>query len=130
MKALIPLKQFLSERFPMMTADKCHLLIVNGSFKEGYLEYTARLLILDYRADPIEVIMVLREWLKSNNRHLDVLGKDIQISFSSEVIDTETFDLEIDFPQRDKVVADDSGYHICPPLVWDDTRGGFYPAGT
>lgn len=130
MKALIPLKQFLSERFPMMTADKCHLLIVNGSFKEGYLEYTARLLILDYRADPIEVIMVLREWLKSNNRHLDVLGKDIQISFSSEVIDTETFDLEIDFPQRDKVVADDSSYHICPPLVWDDTRCGFYPAGT
>ncbi|WP_278397406.1 phage tail protein [Acinetobacter venetianus] len=130
MKALIPLKQFLSERLTMMTADKCHLLIVNGSFKEGYLEYTARLLILDYRADPVEVLIVLREWLKTNNRHLDVLGKDIQISFSSEVIDIETFDLEIDFPQRDKVVADDSSYHICPTLVWDDTRGGFYPAGT
>lgn len=130
MKALIPLKQFLSERFPLMTADKCHLLIVNGSFKLGYLEYTARLLILDYRSDPVEVIMVLNEWLKSKNLHLDATGKEIQISFNSEVIDTETFDLEIDFPQRDKVVADGNGYHICPPLVWNDDRGGFFPAGT
>ncbi|ATU46265.1 hypothetical protein CS557_12540 [Acinetobacter junii] len=130
MKALIPLKQFLSERFPMMTADKCHLLIVNGAFKEGYLEYTARLLILDYRADPIQVIVALREWLKSKNLHLDATGKDIQISFNSEVIDTETFDLEIDFPQRDKIVAEGNDYHVCPPLVWDDLKGGFSPAGT
>lgn len=129
MQALVPLKQYLSERFPMMTADKCHLLIVNGTQKEGYLEYTVRLLILDYRSDPVEVIMAIREWLKSKNLHLDAPGKDIQISFSSEIIDSDTFDLEIDFPQRDKVVSDCNGYHVCPQLVWDDARGGFFPAG-
>ena len=129
MKALIPLKPYLNERFPMMSADKCHLLIVNGTHKEGYLEYTARLLILDYRSDPIQVIVALREWLKSKNLHLDATGKDIQISFSSEIIDTDTFDLEIDFPQRDKIVADNDSYHVCPPLVWNDEKGGFFPEG-
>lgn len=129
MKALIPLKPYLNERFPMMSSDKCHLLIVNGTHKEGYLEYTARLLIFDYRSDPIEVIVALREWLKSKNRHLDANAKDIQISFSSEIIDTDTFDLEIDFPQRDKVVAEEDSYHICPALVWNDEKGGFFPEG-
>ncbi|MCH7306616.1 phage tail protein [Acinetobacter sp. NIPH 1852] len=129
MKALVPLKQFLSDHFPMMTVDKCHLLIVNGTQKDGYLEYTARLLIIDYRADPVEVIMVIREWLKSNNLHLDETGKDIQISFSSEIIDSETFDLEIDFPQRDKVISNCNGYHICPDLVWNELQGGFFPKG-
>lgn len=113
-----------------MTADKCHLFIVNGTQAKGYMEYTARLLLLDYRGDPIEVIMQIREWLKSKNLHLDVTGNDIQISFSSEIIDTDTFDLEIDFPQRDKIVMNESGYHVCAELVWSDTFGKFVPAGT
>lgn len=129
MQALTPLKSFLIERLQLMTADKCNLLIVNGNQKDGYLEYTVRLLILDYRSDPVEVIMIVREWLKSKNLHLDAAGKDIQLSFSSEIIDLNTFDLEIDFPQRDKVVFDCNGYHVCPQLVWDDLRGGFFPVG-
>lgn len=130
MKALIPLKPFLQEKFPLMTADKCHLFIVNGTQAKGYMEYTARLLFLDYRGDPIEVIMQIREWLKSKKLHLDANGNDVQISFSSEVIDANTFDLEIDFPQRDKIVMDQDVYHICPELVWSDTFGTFVPVGT
>lgn len=130
MKALILLKPFLQEKFPLMTADKCHLFIVNGTQAKGYMEYTARLLFLDYRGDPIEVIMQIREWLKSKKLHLDANGNDVQISFSSEVIDANTFDLEIDFPQRDKIVMDQDVYHICPELVWSDTFGTFVPVGT
>lgn len=129
MKALAPLKTFLAHKLSLLTPDKCHLLIVNGSQKEGYFDYTARVMLLDYRGDPIEVIMQIKNWLKSKNLHLDAAGKDILISFSSEVVDSETFDLEIDFPQRDKIVFDQSGYHICPPTVWCDTRGGFFPVG-
>ena len=130
MKALIPLKPFLQEKLPLMTADKCHLFIVNGTQAKGYMEYTARLLFMDYRGDPIEVIMQIREWLKSKKLHLDANGNDVQISFSSEVIDANTFDLEIDFPQRDKIVMDQDVYHICPELVWSDTFGTFVPVGT
>lgn len=130
MKALIPLKSFLAEKLPEMTSDKCHLLIVNGSQAKGYMEYTARILLTDYRGDPVQVIMLLRNWLQSKNLHLDAAQKDIQISFSSEIIDANTFDLEIDFPQRDKIVLDESGYHICPQMVWSDDHDKFVPAGS
>ncbi|AMW79745.1 hypothetical protein AMD27_13130 [Acinetobacter sp. TGL-Y2] len=130
MKALIPLKPYLQEKLPLMTADKCHLFIVNGTQAKGYMEYTARLLFLDYRGDPIEVIMQIREWLKLKKLHLDVTGNDVQISFSSEIIDTDTFDLEVDFPQRDKIVMDQDGYHVCPELEWSDISGKFIPVGT
>jgi len=93
------------------------------------MDYTARILILDYRGDPIEVIMLIRSWLESKNLHLDPAGKDIQLSFNSEIIDSDTFDLEIDFPQRDKVIFSKNEYHVCPPIVWSDEKGGFFPAG-
>ena len=130
MKALIPLKAFLAEKLPEMTSDKCHLLIVNGSQAKGYMEYTARILLTDYRGDPVQVIMLLRNWLQSKNLHLDAAQNDIQISFSSEIIDANTFDLEIDFPQRDKIVLDESGYHICPQMVWNGFLEKFVPAGS
>ncbi|ASN71634.1 hypothetical protein 2F1_33 [Uncultured Caudovirales phage clone 2F_1] len=130
MKALIPLKSYLSEKIPTLSADKCHLLIVNGTQAKGYLEYTARLLFLDFRGDPIEVIMLIRNWLKAHNLNLDSTGQDVLLSFSSEVIDTDTFDLEIDFPQRDKVVMNENGPHICPQMVWSDKHGKFIPAGS
>ncbi|ENW82704.1 hypothetical protein F909_00975 [Acinetobacter sp. ANC 3929] len=129
MQALVQLKPFLIERLPLMSADKCHPLIVNGTQKDGYMDYTVRILILDYRGDPIEVLMLIRTWLESKNLHLDSTGKDIQLSFNSEIIDSDTFDLEIDFPQRDKIVFDQASYHICPPIVWCEKRGGFFPAG-
>ena len=107
MLALIGLKTFLQDKLPNMTADKCHLFIVNGTQEQGYMDYTVRLLFLDYRSDPIEVIMQIRKWLKSQQLHLDRTGNDLQISFSSEIIDKDTFDLEVDFPQRDKIVMDE-----------------------
>ena len=81
MKALIPLKSFLAEKLPEMSQDKCHLLIVNGNQAQGYMEYTVRILLLDYRGDPVEVLMLVRNWLQSKNLHLDAAKKDIQISF-------------------------------------------------
>lgn len=130
MKALIPLKSFLAEKLPEMSQDKCNLLIVNGNQAQGYMEYTVRILLLDYRGDPVEVLMLVRHWLQSKNLHLDAAKKDIQISFSSEIIDTNTFDLEIDFPQRDKIVSGENGYHICPEMVWSDDHDKFVPLGT
>ncbi|MDV2469838.1 phage tail protein [Acinetobacter chinensis] len=130
MKALIPLKSFLAEKLPEMSQDKCHLLIVNGNQSQGYMEYTVRILLLDYRGDPVEVLMLLRHWLQSKNLHLDAAKKDIQISFSSEIIDANTFDLEIDFAQHDKIVSGENGYHICPEMVWSDDHDKFVPVGT
>jgi hypothetical protein len=54
-----------------MSQDKCHLLIVNGNQSQGYMEYTVRILLLDYRGDPVEVLMLVRNWLQSKNLHLD-----------------------------------------------------------
>lgn len=130
MKALIPLKSFLAEKLPEMSQDKCHLLIVSGNQAQGYLEYTVRILLLDYRGDPVQVLMLVRHWLQSKYLHLDAAKKDIQISFSSEIIDTNTFDLEIDFPQRDKIVSGENGYHVCPEMVWSDDQDKFVPVGT
>ncbi|WP_445115026.1 phage tail protein [Acinetobacter sp. WZC-1] len=130
MIAMTDLKLYLQKQLPHMTADKCHLLIVNGSQKEGYMEYTARLLFIDYRGDPIKVIMLIRQWLRSKNLHLDAAKNELPLTFSSEVIDTQTFDLEVDFPQRDKIVICDDEVHICPELVWSDRQGKFIAAGT
>ena len=125
MLGIVPLKPFLSQHLTSLSADKCHLLIVNGSFNEGYMDYTARLLLLDYRGDPVRVLTLVKLWLEQQQRHQDKSGNDIQISFSSEIIDTETFDLEIDFPQREKVVFNDAGYYICSDPIWDDVLGKF-----
>lgn len=127
MQALIALKTFLNDQLPHLTADKCHLFIVNGTQAKGIIEYTVRFLLLDYRSDPIEVLMLIRRWLKLHHLHLDTTGNDLQISFSSEIIDNDTFDLEIDFVQHDKIVLDTHGYHLCPTLVWNDLKGGFVP---
>lgn len=85
---------------------------------------------MGYRGDPVQVLMLVRHWLQSKNLHLDAAKKDIQISFNSEIIDTNTFDLEIDFPQRDKIVVGENGYHVCPEMVWSDDQDKFVPAGT
>lgn len=130
MQHLAPLKTFLIENLPALSADKCHLLIVNGTQNEGYLDYTARLLLLDYRADPIEVMAKVKHWLRQNYRHLDAAKKEVQLSFSSEIIDSDTFDLEIDFTQRDKVIFTEDGYHICPEQVWSDSHDKFINVGS
>lgn len=129
MQALTRLTSFLAQKLPYLSADKCHVLLVNGKQHKGYINYTARILILDYRDDPLQVIAVIRQWLKDQNLHLDQTQEEIEISFSSEIIDTNTFDLEIDFPQREKIVIDQSGYQIFGNQVWSDKNGKFVTAG-
>ena len=124
MKKLAELKAYLTQKQPILTDDKIHIFIINGSYVGGYLNYTARLLFLDCRIDPILILALIKNWLRENGRHLDTTQiNEIELSFSSEVIDTETFDLEIDFPQRDKLNVTSDTYSICPTLVWDDQRG-------
>lgn len=125
MIGLAPLKIHLPRNLPNLSADKCHLLIVNGTFAGGYMDYTARLLLLDYRGDPIQVLTVIREWLQEHKRDKDKADQDIILSFSSEVIDNETYDLEVDFPQREKVVFNSEDYHICNDPTWDSALGKF-----
>ncbi|QHH99243.1 phage tail protein [Acinetobacter dispersus] len=120
---LAELKTYLSEKLPVLTADKTNLFIVNGNLNEGYLEYTARFLFLDCRTDPILILAYIKKWLRENNLHLNAAQKEIELSFSSEIIDLNTFDLEVDFPQREKVNISDTGYSICKPMIWDDHKG-------
>ena len=61
MQNLAPLKLYLVEQLPALSADKCHLLIVNGTQNQGYLDYTARLLFLDCRADPLYVLAKIEQ---------------------------------------------------------------------
>ena len=35
MQALIPLKPYVQEKLPLMTAEKCHPFIVNGTQAKG-----------------------------------------------------------------------------------------------
>lgn len=124
MKKLAELKAYLTQKQPILTDDKIHIFIINGSYVGGYLDYTARLLFLDCRIDPILILALIKNWLRENGRHLDTTQiNEIELSFSSEVIDTDTFDLEVDFPQRDKLNVTSETYSICPTLVFDDQRG-------
>lgn len=124
MKKLAELKAYLTQKQSILTDDKIHIFIINGSYVDGYLDYTARLLFLDCRIDPILILALIKNWLRENGRHLDTTQiNEIELSFSSEVIDTETFDLEVDFPQRDKLNVTSETYSICPTLVWDDQYG-------
>ncbi|WAU72947.1 MULTISPECIES: phage tail protein [unclassified Acinetobacter] len=124
MKKLAELKSYITDKQPILTDDKIHIFIINGSYVGGYLNYTARLLFLDCRIDPILILALIKNWLRENNRHLDTTQiNEIELSFSSEVIDTNTFDLEIDFPQREKLNVTPETYSICPTPVWDDQHG-------
>lgn len=115
MHHLAELKRYLNQQMPRLTDDKVHLFIVNGGYVNQRLEYTARLLFLDCRHDPIFILNHIKLWLEKHHRHLKLNGSEIEINFSSEVIDTNTFDLEIDFIQYDdlNINADTGEYVIC-----------------
>lgn len=115
MHHLAELKRYLNQQMPRLTDDKVHLFIVNGRYVNQRLEYTARLLFLDCRHDPIFILNHIKLWLEKYHRHLKPNGSEIEINFSSEVIDTNTYDLEIDFMQYDdlNINADTGEYVIC-----------------
>ena len=120
MNKLAKLKEFLILSLPSMLPDKCHLMLVNGQILNGNMSYTVRLLLIDYSFDPLQVLSLVRAWLEQNNLLLDDSGNEVSLSFSSEIINTTTFDLEIDFPLSQKVVLNGNDYHICGKLVWNN----------
>jgi hypothetical protein len=126
MQHWVDLQQYLTANLPNLSADKLHLLVVNGDMTHSALSYTIRILLLDYRADPLLPLVLVNRWLQAKHRDEPQLPK---IKFSSEVIDKNTFDLEIDIPMTDKLVDNGTAYHLCPPTYWDDTAGDFVQAG-
>ncbi|WP_336943355.1 phage tail protein [Acinetobacter modestus] len=122
MMKLAELKKHLAEKLPKITQDKTHLFVVKGELHDGYLAYTARILFVDCREDPIKVLIEIRRWLRKNNL-LDSAFKDLDLKFESEVIDATTFDLEVSFPLHDKINITETGYNICKPVIWDEQQG-------
>ena len=125
MQHWVDLQQYLTANLPNLSADKLHLLVVNGDMTHSALSYTIRILLLDYRADPLLPLVLVNRWLQAKHRDEPELPT---LKFSSEVIDKNTFDLEIDIPMTDKLVDDGTAYHLCPPTYWDDGSMSFIQA--
>ncbi len=125
MQHWVDLQQYLTANLPNLSADKLHLLVVNGDIAHSALSYTIRILLLDYRADPLLPLVLVNRWLQAKHRDEPELPT---LKFSSEVIDKNTFDLEIDIPMTDKLVDDGTTYHLCPPTYWDDGSMSFLQA--
>lgn len=125
MQHLAELKKYIHQKIPRLTEDKTHLFIVNGDYSKNHLEYTARLLFLDCRHDPIFILNIIKIWLENNRRHLSPSGTHIQLNFSCEIIDTNTYDLEIDFLQYDDLnINPDTGeYVFCDDTAHDEFLG-------
>lgn len=128
MYQLAQLKEYLSSKLPHMSPDRCHLMLVNGQIVNGNMNYTVRILLLDYKFDPLQVLSHIRAWLLQHNLLRDNAGNEIAFSFSSEIIDLETFDLEIDFPLNQKVVLEGDDFHICGQMVWNEAQQQFVRA--
>lgn len=125
MQHWIDLQQQLTNNLPNLSADKLHVLVVNGDLQHSAMTYTIRILLLDYRGDPLLPLVLINRWLQAKHRDEPDLPR---LKFSSEVIDKNTFDLEIDIPMADKLVDDGTTFHICPPIYWDNTQSAFMQA--
>lgn len=123
MKYLIELKNDLIHHFDDLTPDKVELAIINGEIPKSShtIQYIARFLLKDCRINnPFDVLGFIRKWFEKK-------GKDIpDLSFDSDVIDLESFDLQIDISLFDKLSMDDNGStKVCPMPVWSDALGTF-----
>ena len=124
MKYLQQLKDDLLNQFnDQLTADKVHLFIVNGelSSTSSDISYIGRFLFIDCRdGDPFSLLTYIRKWFESQGYAVP------DLNFNCEVIDAETYDLEIDIGLVDKlVISDDGSYHQCPPKVWSEALNDF-----
>lgn len=122
MKYLQQLKDDLLNQFnDQLTADKVHLFIVNGelSSTSSDISYIGRFLFIDCRdGDPFSLLTYIRKWFESKGYAVP------DLNFNCEVIDAETYDLEIDIGLVDKlVISDDGSYHQCPPKVYSESLG-------
>lgn len=128
MYQLAQLKEYLLLKLPRLSPDRCHLMLVNGQVSAGNITYTVRILLLNYCFDPLQVLSHVRAWLQQQNLLLDNAGNEVALSFSSEIINQESFDLEVDFPLSQKVVLEGDDYHICGRMQWSDTLQQFVRA--
>ena len=125
MQHWVDLQQHLSNNLPNLSKDNLRVLVVNGDLQHSAMTYIIRILLIDYRGDPLLPIVLINRWLQAKHREDPELPR---LKFSSEVIDKETFDLEIDIPMTDKLVDDGTTFHICPPVYWDDAQAAFVTA--
>lgn len=123
MKYLLNLKKDLIASFTTLTPDKTELYIVNGELGKTAttINYVARFILIDCREpDPFLVITFIRQWFASRNRDIP------DLNFDCEVINLETYDLQIDIGLFDKLnIASDGNYAVCLPPVWSDELGTF-----
>lgn len=125
MQHWVALQQYLMTNIPNLISDNLHVLIVNGELQLSEMTYVIRVLLIDYRGDPLLPMVLINRWLTAKHRDQPELPK---LKFSSEIIDKQTFDLEIDIPMTDKMVDDGTTFHICPPTYWDDQLDTFVRA--
>lgn len=129
MKHLQALRQYMIDKLPQMTEDKFFVSVDNGQDTDGEMHYKVKLLMIDYRADPFFVLILVRRWLRKTGRLIEPTLVPV-VGFDCEIIDSETFDLEITIPLQDKIVDNgEDGYEICSTPVWDEGLGRFVKAG-
>ena len=123
MKYLIDLKTDLLARFDELTGDNTQLQIVNGEIGKDSttVNYIARFILIDCRLpSPFDVLGFIRVWFDSHAMPVP------QLNFDCDVIDLETYDLQIDIALADKLnIAIDGTTTVCYPLVWSDELGTY-----
>lgn len=122
MDNLIALKKALTTRFYDISPDKLQLHLVNGTLPKTshVVSYIARFVFLDVRVStPFEVIGFIRHWYEQHGLTAP------ELSFDCEVIDLESYDLQIDLNLSDKLILTEAGVQVCPAPVWSEALGTF-----
>ena len=126
MKYLISLKNDLLSRFLELTGDNTQLQIINGELPpdRSTIHYVARFYLLNCRLpNPFDILGFIRRWFEHH-------GKPVpKLTFDCDVVNLETYDLQIDISLDDKLnFADDGTASLCDDLVWSDTAGTYVKA--
>lgn len=123
MKYLINLKNDLLAQYPELTGDKTQLQVVNGNMPSTTqtVSYIARFILLDCRiSEPFAILAFIRQWFETQSKTIP------DLNFDCDVIDLESYDLQIDIGLSDKLTfLPDGGVNICTELVWSDAAGTF-----
>ncbi len=129
MKHLQHLRSYIIANLPKITPDKFFLSVDNGQYDDGQMHYKVKMLMIDYRADPFFVLILVNRWLRQTGRLIQPSVVPV-IGFDCELVDSETFDLEVTIPLQDKIVDDGAeGYEICVTPIWDEGLGRFVKPG-
>lgn len=123
MKYLIQLKNDLIQYFDDLTPDKVKLQLVNGEIGKNSqtVQYIARFTLQDCRlASPFDILMFIKNWFKRYQKD------EPDLNFDCEVIDLESYDMQIDLALFDKLlVKKDGTTEVCLPPVWSDEVDNF-----